>query len=129
MRRDITFLSEGIACRGWHYTPDNGAAGHRVPTIVLAHGFSAVKEMRLDRFAEAFAEAGLATLVFDYRGFGASDSILLPRRRAARRERCNRFPLRGLRRRLRPPVAHRDVTAPPGGSWADRGRLVPRAFH
>jgi hypothetical protein len=41
----------------------------------MAHGFSAVKEMRLDRFAEAFAEAGLASLVFDYRGLGASDGM------------------------------------------------------
>jgi uncharacterized protein len=39
----------------------------------MAHGFSAVKEMYLDRFAEAFAAAGLNALVFDNRGFGASD--------------------------------------------------------
>jgi len=34
----------------------------------MAHGFSAVKEMYLDRYAEAFAAAGIATLVFDRRG-------------------------------------------------------------
>ena len=39
----------------------------------MAHGYSAVKEMYLDRFAEAFAKAGLAALVFDNRNFGASD--------------------------------------------------------
>ena len=33
----------------------------------MAHGFSAVKEMYLDRFAEAFSDAGLAALVFDHR--------------------------------------------------------------
>jgi fermentation-respiration switch protein FrsA (DUF1100 family) len=38
----------------------------------MAHGFSAVKEMYLDRFAEVFAEAGLGALVFDNRNFGAS---------------------------------------------------------
>jgi len=38
----------------------------------LCHGFSAVKEMYLDRFAEVFAEAGLGALVFDNRNFGAS---------------------------------------------------------
>ncbi|MFO1075445.1 MAG: alpha/beta hydrolase, partial [Geminicoccaceae bacterium] len=43
------------------------------PTIVMAHGFSAVKEMYLDRFAEAFAAGGLAAIVFDNRNFGASD--------------------------------------------------------
>lgn len=39
----------------------------------MAHGFSAVKEMYLDRFAEVFAAAGLGALVFDNRNFGASD--------------------------------------------------------
>ena len=39
----------------------------------MAHGFSAVKEMYLDSFAEVFAAAGLNVLVFDNRGFGASD--------------------------------------------------------
>ena len=39
----------------------------------MAHGFSAVKEMYLDRFADVFAAAGLNVLVFDNRCFGASD--------------------------------------------------------
>ena len=73
MRRDVEFGSEGTLCRGWFYLPDGAARGERFPTIVMAHGFSAVKEMRLDRFAAAFADAGLASLVFDYRGLGASD--------------------------------------------------------
>lgn len=71
MRRDVEFDAEGVTLRGWHYVPD-GAAGP-VPTIVMAHGFSATKEMYLDRFAEAFAAAGFAALVFDNRNFGASD--------------------------------------------------------
>ncbi len=72
MRKDIEFKTEdGTTLRGWHYTPDGGA-GPR-PTIIMAHGFSAVKEMYLDRFAEAFAGAGLAAVVFDHRNFGASD--------------------------------------------------------
>jgi fermentation-respiration switch protein FrsA (DUF1100 family) len=71
MRRDVEFDAEGVLLRGWHYVPD-GASGP-VPTIVMAHGFSAVKEMYLDRFAEAFSAAGLGALVFDNRNFGASD--------------------------------------------------------
>lgn len=70
MRRDISFDSEGVTCRGWLYTP---AGTGPAPAVVMAHGFSGVKEMRLDRFAEVFCAAGLACLVFDYRGFGASD--------------------------------------------------------
>ena len=71
MRTDIAFKTEdGVTLRGWHYVPD-GRPG-KLPTIVMAHGFSAVKEMYLDRFAEAFAAAGLAALVFDNRNFGES---------------------------------------------------------
>jgi len=73
MRTDIELVSEGVTCRGWLYVPERGSADAPVPAIVMAHGFSAVKEMRLDRFAEAFAAAGLASVVFDYRGLGASD--------------------------------------------------------
>lgn len=73
MRRNIEFRSEGVICRGWLYTPGGRSTTQRLPTIVMAHGFSAVKEMRLDRFAEAFAAAGMASLVFDYRGAGSSD--------------------------------------------------------
>ena len=72
MRKDIEFKTEnGVTLRGWHYVPD-GRQG-KAPAIVMAHGFSAVKEMYLDRFAEAFAAAGLACVVFDNRNFGASD--------------------------------------------------------
>jgi pimeloyl-ACP methyl ester carboxylesterase len=71
MRQDIEFDAEGVTLRGWLYLPD--AATGPVPTIVMAHGFSAVKEMCLDAFAEAFAAGGLGALVFDNRNFGASD--------------------------------------------------------
>ena len=72
MRKDVEFTTEdGVTLRGWHYRPDAGQGPF--PTIVMAHGFSAVKEMYLDKFAEAFAAGGLAALVFDNRNFGASD--------------------------------------------------------
>jgi len=38
----------------------------------MAHGLSAVREQRLDAYAERFAQAGIAVLLFDYRHFGAS---------------------------------------------------------
>jgi uncharacterized protein len=71
MRKDIAFkTTDGTTLRGWHYLPD-GSGKH--PTIVMSHGFSAVKEMYLDKFAEAFAKAGFASVVYDNRNFGASD--------------------------------------------------------
>jgi cephalosporin-C deacetylase-like acetyl esterase len=72
MRKDVEFKTQdGVTLRGWHYLPDQRSG--KVPTIVMAHGFSAVKEMYLDKFADVFAAAGLGALVFDNRTFGASD--------------------------------------------------------
>jgi uncharacterized protein len=83
MRKDITFNSKGLPCRGWLWVPDDLAEGQKSPTIVMAHGFSAVKEMGLPDFAERFAAAGFVTLAFDYRYFGDSEG----------EPRCQLFPL------------------------------------
>src|SRR5215467_11825163 len=71
MRHDIEFNAEGVILRGWLYVPE--ILPGKAPAVVMAHGFSAVKEMYLDRYAEVFSAAGLAVLVFDNRNFGASD--------------------------------------------------------
>jgi uncharacterized protein len=71
MRKDVAFrTTDETTLRGWHYLPDGSG---KYPTIIMAHGFSAVKEMHLDKYAEAFAHAGFASLVYDNRNFGASD--------------------------------------------------------
>ncbi len=69
---NVTFSSEGKSCAGWLYVPDDLDGGRR-PAVVMAHGFSAVKEMYLSNFAEKFVEAGFVVLVFDYRYFGDSE--------------------------------------------------------
>lgn len=72
MRHDIEFDTEdGTTLRGWHYLP--GDADGPVPTVVMAHGFSATKEIYLDDFAEVFSAAGLGVVVFDHRNLGDSD--------------------------------------------------------
>ena len=73
MREDISFDAEGVTLRGWFYRPDGDANGGH-PFVVMAHGFSAVKEQHLDDYAEVFAAAGLACVVYDNRGLGASDA-------------------------------------------------------
>ncbi|PIC83005.1 alpha/beta hydrolase [Sporosarcina sp. P1] len=70
-RKDISFGTEDYRIRGWLYLP----AGEDLPVIVMAHGFGALKEMYLDRYAERFAGAGFAVVVFDYRSFGDSDGL------------------------------------------------------
>ncbi|MGX1196070.1 alpha/beta hydrolase [Parvibaculum sp. MBR-TMA-1.3b-4.2] len=72
MRRDIEFKTEdGVTLRGWFYQ-GKGTKGP-APIVVMAHGFSAVKEMYLGDFAEFFAGEGISTLVYDHRNLGDSD--------------------------------------------------------
>jgi fermentation-respiration switch protein FrsA (DUF1100 family) len=70
MKTDIEFNAEGTLLRGWHYVPEQGSGPF--PTIIMAHGSAALKEQYLDRYAEVFAAAGLASIVYDHRNFGAS---------------------------------------------------------
>jgi uncharacterized protein len=72
-REDIEFTAQGATLRGWFY-PAEGVIGE-APCVVVQHGFSAVKEMWLDRYAEVFQAAGLSALVYDHPGFGASDAV------------------------------------------------------
>lgn len=69
-RIDVTFESSGAHCAAWLYYP-YGKGPH--PCVVLAHGFGGTRLSRLDAYAARFAQAGLASLVFDYRHFGASE--------------------------------------------------------
>jgi dienelactone hydrolase len=68
-RSDRHFRSGESECAAWLYLPEREDLG---PAVVLGHGLGAIKEMRLDAYAERFAAAGFAALAFDYRHFGAS---------------------------------------------------------
>lgn len=68
-RIDAVITSSGVGCAAWLYRPD-GDGPH--PLVVMAHGFSATREQRLDAYAERFCDAGVGALLFDYRHFGAS---------------------------------------------------------
>ena len=59
-RTDSPFHSDGVECAAWLYTPE-GAGPH--PCVVMAPGFGAVREQRLDAYAERFAAAGMAVLL------------------------------------------------------------------
>ncbi len=71
MRKDIEFNADGVILRGWHYIPEKNNGPH--PTVIMAHGFSGVKEMDLDKYAETFTAGGLSCIVYDNRCLGASD--------------------------------------------------------
>lgn len=67
-REEIRFRSHGDRCAAWLY-PSGSAQS---PAIVIAHGLTGTRRDRLGAFAERFAQAGIAALAFDHRGFGES---------------------------------------------------------
>lgn len=69
-KQDISFCVDGTTLRGWYFRPDGIGPW---PGILLSHGFSALKEMSLERYAQVFCDAGLACVVYDHRNLGESD--------------------------------------------------------
>lgn len=69
-RLDLDFDVDGTRCAAWLYLPERAAAPP--PVVVMAHGFSGTRDVRLPAYAECFAAHGLAVFLFDYRHFGAS---------------------------------------------------------
>jgi len=64
------FTSGGINCRADFFRPLGAGP---FPVIVMAHGLGGTRNMRLPAYAERFAAAGYACLLFDYRHFGDSE--------------------------------------------------------
>jgi cephalosporin-C deacetylase-like acetyl esterase len=75
-REDIAFqTSDNVTLRGWFYTPE-ASSTTPLPCVVMSHGFTAVKEMYLDKYAAAITSSlPISCLVYDHRGFGASDTL------------------------------------------------------
>jgi uncharacterized protein len=69
-RRDLDFAAGQDSCAAWLYPAEGEQTA--TPAVVMAHGLSGTRRDRLGAFAERFAAAGLAALVFDHRGFGDS---------------------------------------------------------
>ena len=72
-RVDVRIPSHGEELAAYLYRPSGG--DDPVPCVVMAHGFSATRDDGLPDYAEAFADAGFAVLLFDYRHFGASTGL------------------------------------------------------
>jgi dienelactone hydrolase len=71
-RRAVTFKTGDSFAAGWFFLPEHIAPSAHVPAVALAPGTGGVKELYHEPFARRFAEQGVAALLFDYRGFGAS---------------------------------------------------------
>lgn len=69
-RIPVEFESEGATLRGYLFEAVKGEPPY--PLVVMAHGTSATISMVADRYAEAFAEAGVSALLYDHRNLGIS---------------------------------------------------------
>lgn len=69
-REPVAFASQGSVLDADLFRPQ---AAEPPPVVVMAHGLGACRSFGLAPFAARFADDGMAVLVFDYRGFGASE--------------------------------------------------------
>jgi dienelactone hydrolase len=72
IKQDIQFYSNGFLLKGWLFLPAD-TIGNKFPVIVMAPGFSGVKECNYQFIAGDFAQSGLAVVLFDYPNFGESE--------------------------------------------------------
>lgn len=73
---EISFkTSDGVILRGSFFKPEKPQSD-RLPCIVMAHGWSCVKEMGLPTIATRLTTALQANcLIYDHRGFGVSKTL------------------------------------------------------
>jgi fermentation-respiration switch protein FrsA (DUF1100 family) len=73
-RQDVAFPCGETTCAATLYLPDGPELA---PVVVMGNGFCGERHMVMPKYAERFAQAGMAALAFDYRYWG--DSGGLPR--------------------------------------------------
>jgi uncharacterized protein len=72
-QHDVEFESEGTTLRGWLFVPEGEGP---FPGVVITAGFAGVREGFLGHpYQDVFAEAGIATLIYDHVNCGDSDGL------------------------------------------------------
>ncbi|MCB9622186.1 MAG: alpha/beta hydrolase [Sandaracinus sp.] len=66
----VELESEGATLRGFLHLPEGEGP---FPVVAMANGFTATITMTIQRYAETFAEGGIAAMLWDHRNFGCSD--------------------------------------------------------
>lgn len=70
--QEVEFDAEGVTLRGLFFAAADVSGP--APCVVMTHGMGGEVTHFITGFAEAFADAGLAALVYDHRSWGASDA-------------------------------------------------------
>ena len=73
--RTADVMSEGVRLSAELFSPKE-KAGSRLPTVILCHGWGGTAAL-LRQQAVDFARSGYLAIIFDYRGWGASDSRMI----------------------------------------------------
>ena len=73
MKKEVTFKSHGKKLAGKLFLPNNFKDGDKLPAAVITGAWTTVKEQMPSNYAEVLADKGYAALVFDFRGWGASE--------------------------------------------------------
>jgi pimeloyl-ACP methyl ester carboxylesterase len=71
----IVFGSHGLQLKGKILLPQQASANEPVPGAVLCHGFGAAYRV-MEPAARIMAAQGIASLIFDFRGHGASEGAV-----------------------------------------------------
>jgi uncharacterized protein len=70
--QEVEFDAEGVTLRGLFFAAAD--AQGPAPCVVMAHGMAGEVAHFITDFAQVFADAGLAALVYDHRSWGRSDA-------------------------------------------------------
>ena len=79
----VSIYSEGVRLSATIWKPDGtreqGSPLKKLPAILLCHGWGGIRDHLDSSYAPTFAAEGFICLTFDYRTWGDSDGILLPK--------------------------------------------------
>jgi polyvinyl alcohol dehydrogenase (cytochrome) len=73
--RDIHFFSDGVQCYGQLFLPAGFTESGKTPAVVLAPDWGQTHES-VAAYADKLADAGVAAMAIDYRGWGKSGGFL-----------------------------------------------------
>ncbi len=69
----VTFTSDGLTIQGWFIPAPGSSQANPAPAVLHCHGNAGDMGSHID-YAEFITSAGVSVLMFDYRGYGDSES-------------------------------------------------------
>jgi len=73
VKKETSFMSEGLVLEGDLYLPENYQEGDKMPAVIVGGSWTTVKEQMAGTYARELAKMGFITLAFDHRFFGESE--------------------------------------------------------